>query len=154
MTKFDKLPVEIQEKMLERQVEQGNKRDAWVFRNGLDAFIGGFCWSKTPEGYAFWYNVLIRENYDLFFERYPKTTGTGFEPLPEKVMMVWNKDSDFKLQKVVFGRKNGKFLVWGSAKTIEEAKDEVSVVDWDNAEEIPQAEEIIELNGKKYKRID
>jgi hypothetical protein len=157
MTKFNRLPKEIQEKMLDYQEQQGNKRDAWVFRKDLDAHIieGGFDWDDTPEKNRFWYDVLINKNYDLFFERYPK--GTGFEPLPEKVMNVWDKEDKEKYKRVVFGRKNGKYFAWDSAGTTEEAKEINHVTIWDNAEEIPQeeaggAEEEIEIDGKKFSK--
>lgn len=66
-------PVEVVEKMLERQVEQGNKRDISVFE--ADRFAckeeGGFDWDETPEGWYFWYKVIDSKNFDHFFERYP-----------------------------------------------------------------------------------
>jgi hypothetical protein len=68
MTEFDKLPKEIQERMLECQVEQGNPRDADVFR---DEIASGFRWDKTKEGLGFW-NDVINKNHNLFFEKYPK----------------------------------------------------------------------------------
>jgi hypothetical protein len=146
MNKFDRLPKEIQVKMLDYQEQQGNKRDADIFRKKLDAYIieGGFVWSDTPEEYTFWYDVLIRENYDIFFQRYPKQ-GTGFEPLPEKVMNVWNDCNENKYPRVVFGKKNGEYFAWGRAKTIEEAKNEKFPSIWDYAEEIEE-EEIKEVS--------
>jgi hypothetical protein len=74
MTEFDKLPREIQERMLECQVEQGNKRDADVFRNKIRAnkYRGGFGWSESTEEYDFWQDVLMNKEHNIFFEKYPK----------------------------------------------------------------------------------
>ncbi len=74
MTEFDKLPREIQERMLECQEEQGNPRDADVFRNEIAAgkFEGGFAWYKTKEDWDFWGDVINEHNYNLFFKKYPK----------------------------------------------------------------------------------
>ncbi len=69
MTEFDKLPREIQERMLECQVEQWNTCDEDVFRNEI---ANGFRWDKTIEGWDFWANVINKHNHKLFFEKYPK----------------------------------------------------------------------------------
>lgn len=73
MIKFKDLPVEIQEKMLDEQVRQGNKRDAEVFEINIWANnrLGGFTWSESVEGHAFWEKV-IDENFAIFYEKYPK----------------------------------------------------------------------------------
>ena len=67
-------PQEVVEKMLERQVEQGNKRDLSVFEvcYNSDKNMGGFDWVATIEGDDFWGNVIHGENFSLFFERYPQ----------------------------------------------------------------------------------
>lgn len=144
MNKFDKLPKEIQEKMLEHQVAQGNIRDPKVFRRYIYIvkYYGGFDWDETPEGHDFWGKVISDGKTEVFFERYPK--GTGFEPLPEKVMNVWN-DGGTKDPRVVFGKKNGEYLAWRAAETIEDAKSEIFCSRWDNAEEIEE-EEIKEVS--------
>lgn len=72
-------PPEIVELMLTRQVEQGQKKDITVFQEDRTAsyrtyYNGGFCWSDTIEKNDFWYEVIDGENFDLFFEKYPKTT--------------------------------------------------------------------------------
>lgn len=68
-------PIEVIERMLDCQVEQGNPRDVTVFQecaniHGLD---GGFSWIFTTEGAEFWNSVLNEKNFDLFFDRYPYT---------------------------------------------------------------------------------
>lgn len=67
-------PIEVVKKMLERQVEQGNKRDIRVFekRRTAGERSKGFVWGDTMEEYIFWDEVITRRNFDLFFERYPK----------------------------------------------------------------------------------
>lgn len=74
-------PVEVVEKMLERQVEQGNKRDVWVFENyrGEGKLSGGFIWGDTDEGLDFWEKVICYKNFDAFFKKYPKQTNTMTE---------------------------------------------------------------------------
>ena len=70
---FDKLPVEIQERMLLEQEEQGNERNPDVFRRYLYSGIGhkGFDWDVTEDGHDFWVSVLDGD-FDCFFKRYPK----------------------------------------------------------------------------------
>ena len=74
-------PVEVVEKMLERQVEQGFKRDVNVFEKLKEApsGIGGFEWEETDEGYGFWNTVVRIKNFDTFFKKYPKQTNTMTE---------------------------------------------------------------------------
>ena len=74
-------PVEVVEKMLERQVEQGNKRDLSVFEKSIYFYknIGGFNWDETIEGTSFWDKVLRVKNFHHFFEKYPKGENTQQE---------------------------------------------------------------------------
>lgn len=67
-------PIEIVEKMIERQVEQGNKPDIKAFHRYVykDAKGGGFTWKNTIEGEMFWHEVIRNNNYNVFFEMYPK----------------------------------------------------------------------------------
>lgn len=60
-------PLEIVDKMLERRFEQ----KGGIFDFEEDHYQG-FDWDRTIEGVDFWVEVLIRENFNLFFERYPK----------------------------------------------------------------------------------
>lgn len=66
-------PIEVVQKMIERQVEQGNKADVTVFqkrRKSCD-YTRGFDWSEAIEGDDFWRNVIEFKNFDLFFKKYP-----------------------------------------------------------------------------------
>ena len=67
-------PIEVVEKMIERQVEQGNKPDIKAFHRYVykDAKGGGFTWKNTIEGEMFWHEVIRNNNYNVFFEMYPK----------------------------------------------------------------------------------
>ena len=111
-----RVPQEIIYKMLERQVEQGNKRDADVFDENIiyGYFGGGFTWDQTIEGQKFWKEVLKEKRYDLFFLRYPKKSYP-------KIMKVWFGNEDSAKPRVVFMEKNGKYLSWHNAETFEEA---------------------------------
>lgn len=67
-------PIEVVEKMIEKQVKQGNKADVEVFQKYADAGVknGGFCWYTTDDGFEFWDNVITEGDFDLFFKKYPK----------------------------------------------------------------------------------
>jgi hypothetical protein len=67
-------PIEVVQLMLEYQFLQTGKTDISVFQkdhwSGLPA--GGFFWEDTPKKKDFWYEVIIKKNFNLFFEKYPK----------------------------------------------------------------------------------
>ena len=67
-------PIEIVQKMLEYQVEQGNKEDISVFQRRVvtDKSCGGFSWTKTCEGTEFWNNVINKSQFGIFFNKFPK----------------------------------------------------------------------------------
>ena len=59
------------------QVEQGNPRDVSVFEDNYltSSIFGGFTFEWSPEyseSPTFWTEVIAHENFDLFFEKYPK----------------------------------------------------------------------------------
>jgi hypothetical protein len=83
MIKWHELPLEIQEKMLQRQVEQGNLRDASVFEKQIDANIncGGFDWYQTSESSPFWAYVLWDGIIDHFYTLYQKKHITSYDEL-------------------------------------------------------------------------
>lgn len=156
MKKFDELPVEIQEKMLERQFQQTGKRNPEVFRKSIFASTEdrGFKWAKSPEGQKFWNEVIDCDNYEPFYKRYPKSSPqwNNCKLYPkEKVMMV----SDFPItenypgrERIVFMEKNGIYYAWSSVETIEEAKNAKGVTHWRYASEIKEEkkDEIVELS--------
>ena|SRR5690554_4893683 len=75
MIEFKDLPVEIQDRMLDEQENQGNKRDAEVFEEEIAAGAdgGGFTWEKSVEGTDFWRRIIMYGNFAVFYEKYPKS---------------------------------------------------------------------------------
>ncbi len=67
-------PIEVIEKMIEEQVKQGNCPNVEVFQKSVtaDEVDGGFTWINTEDGMDFWEDVIVNDNFDLFFEKYPK----------------------------------------------------------------------------------
>lgn len=73
-TNLENFPIEVVEKMLEEQIKQGNVLSLEVFFDCLsaDKLQGGFNWGETEDGKEFWKKVIQKNNFDLFFEKYPK----------------------------------------------------------------------------------
>lgn len=69
---FKNVDQAILELILIRQKEQGNSSDLSVYQNKYlaDRDQGGFRWSATPEGYAFWEEILYYRNYKVFHTHY------------------------------------------------------------------------------------
>ena len=66
-------PIEVVQKMIERQVEQGNEADVTVFQRFVWDAADGFCWVEAEEGHCFWSDVVEEKCFDTFFEKYPKS---------------------------------------------------------------------------------
>lgn len=71
-TKLEGFPDEVIDKMLERQVEQGNKRNIEVFKKKSDAnkAEGGFDWDETEEWHhnkIIWKDAIKCKNFTPFF---------------------------------------------------------------------------------------
>lgn len=68
------MPIEVVEKMIEEQVAQGNCPNVEIFQKNLtaDNVDGGFNWYKSDGGSEFWIEVIENDNFELFFEKYPK----------------------------------------------------------------------------------
>ena len=66
-------PIEVVQRMVDCQVEQGNKADVSVFQRYKIAskLDGGFDWLNTKEREPFWLHTTSG-NFDEFFEMYPK----------------------------------------------------------------------------------
>jgi hypothetical protein len=71
---IENFPIEIVEKMIEEQVRQGNKASVKVFQKYkvADRHQGGFRWDNTKEESIFWHRVIVGEDFDMFFKKYPK----------------------------------------------------------------------------------
>ena len=64
---LEDLPSEIKGLIKQRQIDAGNKADLTVFRHiGADKYQGGFTWKDTPEGSAFW-DDLLSGKYFLYY---------------------------------------------------------------------------------------
>lgn len=65
-------PIEVVQRMVNCQVEQGNKADVKIFQLNPDVPIcDGFDWEETSEGYSFWHDVIYHANFNLFFKKHP-----------------------------------------------------------------------------------
>lgn len=75
-------PIEVVERMVFEQIKQGHKANPAVFAKSktADASQGGFTWEKTEHGHNFWYSVIRNNNFDTFFERYPKKVDCSQTP--------------------------------------------------------------------------
>ena len=72
-------------------------------------------------------------------------------PYP-KVMNVWDHPAHKPVNRVVFMEKNGKFIAWADAKTIEEAEKEIAIRAWNFAADTEEsiyltAQEVSEGKG-------
>lgn len=85
-------PIEVVQKMIEMQVEQGNKADVTVFQkynfNGKNN--GGFDWEITIDGRDFWENIIRNKNFVLFFKKYPKQKQIKIEKDMETNKLILN----------------------------------------------------------------
>lgn len=88
MIQFKDLPVEIQQRMLDEQERQGNKRDAEVFERMTTAHAseGGFSWPRTVEGYTFWEKIIVGGDFADFYAKYPKRPLLKVIPLHIKIL--------------------------------------------------------------------
>ena len=66
-------PIEVVQRMVDCQVEQGNKADVSVFQRNKYAgqINNGFDWPKTKERSGFW-NMVVNGDFDDFWQMYPK----------------------------------------------------------------------------------
>jgi hypothetical protein len=87
--KWSDLPKEIQDRMLECQEEQGNKRDSRVFKISItrDKNQGGFTWNRTSEGHVYWSGIL-NKYYD-----------EEVSPIPEFTIEEAEKTFNIKIKK-------------------------------------------------------
>ena len=123
-------PTEVVEKMLERQEEKGNPRDVTVFEKDACAtrVKGGFLWEYSEEGFGFWNNIIRHRQFNVFFEKYPKTEKTLTFP---RKMLVGDYAGGTKCTELVLGifpeRDNpykviGMYNAWRFAEEIAEEK--------------------------------
>lgn len=103
--KFSEFPPEIKLKVKQKVEEQDNvyleaNFDTHISRDRLD---DGFTWHRTEEGAEFWRRVLLDENFEVFFKRYPKNfcvppyTSTNY-PSDAKVGSKWRVIDNYQLE--------------------------------------------------------
>ena len=82
--KISEFPIEIVKRIAECCEEQGNMYDEAVFKSikTASAASGGFCWDQTKEGDKFWADIINREQFDVFFKKYP----SKLEPTQEEIL--------------------------------------------------------------------
>lgn len=92
-------PIEIVQRMVDCQVEQGNKADVSVFQKEKvgGTSSGGFGWISTIEGYEFWQNVIMLRKFGLFFERYHKQSSL-YTAIANAVKSVVNADTSVEIE--------------------------------------------------------
>lgn len=139
MKTFNELPVEIQEKMLDEQELQGNKRDRSVFEKRVNYGVnsGGFDWNKSSQGTHtfFWMDILEGGDFTEFYKLYPK------EKTYPRVMMV-SEDGVHWFPRVVIMEKNKMYITWANAETIEQAKNILNTCAWKYAKEVEEPKTI------------
>jgi hypothetical protein len=79
----DEFPIEIRHLMMYRQKEQYGKKDWSVFQGSK---LAGFTWSEAPEKDYFWCKVINREEFDVFYDKYPKVNYP--KDMPEEIIML------------------------------------------------------------------
>lgn len=94
--KIEDFPIEVVRRMVECQVEQGNKANVSIFQRDscADDDTGGFEWTATKEGKGFWEDVIGYNDFDVFFKKYPKYTQ------PEKTR-VWIRGNNKRGKEVI-----------------------------------------------------
>lgn len=65
-------PIEVVQKMVERQYAQNGFCDVSVFQRQKDSGVTGFGWGITPEGDSFWRQIINLKRWHVFFNKYPK----------------------------------------------------------------------------------
>ena len=90
---IEDFPIEVVQRMVECQAEQGNKANVGVFQKYAftDDDNGGFEWSRTKEGHAFWRDIIGNINFDVFFKKYPKKDNTDRPPLGVMPKFIWDR---------------------------------------------------------------
>ncbi len=133
-------PKEVLIKMMEYQVEQGNQQDITVFERSINSSVksGGFTWENTPEGEQWWADVINVKKFNMFFEKYPTRLLKDVLTYP-KVLMVSNSPIDkdnVGVPRVVFAKKDNRFIAWYRATTIEDAENVLDTFIWLYAKEV------------------
>jgi hypothetical protein len=160
-------PIEVVQKMVERQVEQNGKPDISVFQKSS---FSGFLWRDTIEGCDFWNEVISNKDFDLFFEKYPK------KEINTHVYYRGNSERGDEIISELenlgginnYGAYNGKcenalYFIDQISKQIRQINIDTNVVQGDLVLDLLESfytekflpenkQEIIEIDGKKYNK--
>ena len=86
--KICNFPLDVVEKMLERQKEQTGKEDVTEFQKDE---MAGFRWFSTPEGLNFWDAVINEHDWVTFWKRYPSQPKPKYHKTPTHDVSVTEK---------------------------------------------------------------
>lgn len=158
-------PVEVVQKMVERQVEQGNKADVTVFQQykTYGKSGGGFTWDETEEHDDFWGKVINEEYFDLFFKKYPKTeevdTHVYYRGVPKRGKEIISelKKLGGRNERRFNGNSDVLYYINPSNDIINfaELSDYVDLLKSVYTEKfLPEKMETVEIEGKKYNKAE
>ena len=87
---INNFPIEVVEKMVEEQINQGNEPNVDLFTIDKCAtrYEGGFNWESTKDGFRFWEKIIKAEVFDIFFEKYPRKLKTN------KLVYIYSEDNN------------------------------------------------------------
>jgi len=143
--KLSGLPLEVVQLMVKEQVRQGNPADVKVFQKKIEANKdeGGFDLDKSMQGAYVWRAARIGD-YRLALP----WCDTQSETEPKFPCLMWvgetSKDVEERIRKrVVFMKKNGKFIAWNNAESLEKAEGITGTTSWAYA--IPVTEVVVTM---------
>jgi hypothetical protein len=114
-------PLEVVQKMILCQIQQGNPADVSVFQNSANAnkMEKGFDWLYDED---FWYNVIKERDFELFFKKYPNSKNKLNITYIDETVMEVSDDLETWFRRVVFAIKNEYYLTWGVSESLKEAE--------------------------------
>ena len=80
----DEFPIEIRHLMMYRQKEYTGEKNWSIFQK--HGATGCFIFDRTPEKYTFWGDVICKEKFDTFYDKYPKVEYP--KGMPEEIIML------------------------------------------------------------------
>ena len=144
-------PIEVVQEMVNEQVRQGNNADVEVLTKNVGASMnnGGFDWCRAIMGFNFWDNVIYRENFDTFFQKYPKNKNEYIS----KIMKKEEKKTEKKV--VVSKEKYDKLVAENEKLEFNNANLEKALCNQKKAlttlsDELLRLKSLIENNNKKW----
>lgn len=151
-------PIEVVQKMVELQVEQGNKADIFVFqkRRSAGRSCGGFDFDSSIEGQYFWNQVINIGNFDIFYERYHSKNVyyRGVEGRGDEIIEALEKLGG-KIKSVLIGETESMLYFITSGNEIIAIDDDSTMADilQRGFTELFLPEiETVEIDGKKFRK--